>query len=295
MKTNWTAMILVACFLATFSTAQENRSKFKEGQQLFEKGKYGEALKILRFLEQQNDVDDNFKAEVQWSLYSTLSKLERKSRDKQDWKTSLEYAKACVSVLEKFKSHQPDDLMREYVACKNVILACYGLSEIEKAKPFRDRLYAAYKNETLPEFMKKGFNFEFFRFDDKNVWGYENFVKLGDPESEGSFTKIVYLVYSSKKDGTDNKQLYRLHVLKFHKILDDPGFDYVLTKQWEADKKEYSAMYPEYTYSSPINMEKLRKDIRQFLKDDPRPYLSSSTEQGDSEKVKEKANDKNEE
>lgn len=65
------------------------------------------------------------------------------------------------------------------------------------------------------------------------TFGVEWYLELGDPETEGSFSKIVYYVYSTNPDGTDKGQLYRLHVLKFHKSDDSVKFDYVLTKRLE--------------------------------------------------------------
>lgn len=57
------------------------------------------------------------------------------------------------------------------------------------------------------------FNFEFFRHNGNNVWGYEYYPSRGDPETGGSFSKVVYFVYSSNEDGTDKEQLFLLHLL----------------------------------------------------------------------------------
>ncbi|MEX2380553.1 MAG: hypothetical protein WD530_07400, partial [Vicingaceae bacterium] len=67
-------------------------------------------------------------------------------------------------------------------------------------------------------------------WNDLNVWGYEWYPQLGDPETEGSFAKHIYYIYSTDEDGKDKDQLYTLQTIKIHKREDTPPY-YVLTKE----------------------------------------------------------------
>ncbi|MEZ4805201.1 MAG: hypothetical protein R2852_06895 [Bacteroidia bacterium] len=148
---------------------------------------------------------------------------------------------------------------------KNLIVSYFGLGQIEKAKKHKDILYKAYKQKKLPEGIDGYFNFHFFKFKDKNIWGYEWYPKLPKDRISSSFTKIVYYVYSTNPDGTDNEQLYRFHVLMFHKISKETKFDYLLVKKVETDKGLISSSYYQYTYLEDIDYKKLSDDIKEIL------------------------------
>ncbi|MCB0633428.1 MAG: hypothetical protein KDD15_27015, partial [Lewinella sp.] len=107
---------------------------------------------------------------------------------------------------------------KRYFLIKTIIQNYFALGELEKARIYQDMLYAAYRAKLLPEGIDEYYSFEMFRWQDKNVWGYEWYPELGDPEAEGSFSKIIYFVYSTDEAGQDKDQLFRLHVLKVHKI-----------------------------------------------------------------------------
>ena len=145
-----------------------------------------------------------------------------------------------------------------------MIVAYFGLNKLDSARIYQDSLYAAYHTKTLPEGLDKYYNFEKFIWHDLNVWGYEWYPNLGDPESEGSFTKNVYYIYSRKKDGTDNEQLYRLHVLKVHKA-DDEMPDFVLTAYFNPGPDEIRQTLWRFTYSNPVDYVKLREDVRTVI------------------------------
>ncbi|MGO8055637.1 hypothetical protein, partial [Rhizobium leguminosarum] len=108
-----------------------------------------------------------------------------------------------------------------------IVVSYFGMGQIENAKKYKDILYTAYKEKKLPKGLDEYYNFSFFKWDNKNVWGYEWFEELPDNRSDRSFSKVVYYVYSTNPDGTDKDQLYRLHVLMFHKIDASIKFDYV--------------------------------------------------------------------
>jgi hypothetical protein len=87
---------------------------------------------------------------------------------------------------------------------------------------------------------------------------------------------VVYYVYSTNPDGTDKEQLYRLHVLMFHKLDENTPFDYVLTKRLETATNEKSGTLYAYTYKENIDFKKLEADIREVLKGNYQPDTKSA-------------------
>jgi len=141
-------------------------------------------------------------------------------------------------------------------------------------------LYEFYKQGVLPKGINTSYNFEFFQFEGKNVWGYEWFEELPEDRMSKSFSKIVYYVYSTNTDGSDKDELYSLHVLMFHKIDPSTKFDYVLTKRLETARNEKSGTLYAYTYTKDIDIKKLRADIREVLKGNYQPDTESTIKKG---------------
>lgn len=187
-----------------------------------------------------------------------------KFRVQEKYEESIDYLKETIQYIEEEQEFIRSLWFEEkrYFLFKSIIQDYFALGEFEKAEEYQKILYKAYKEKILPEGISEYYSFEMFKWEDKNVWGYEWFPELGDPETEGSFSKIVYYIYSTDENGKDKDQLYRLHVLKVHKI-DEKMPDYVLTKRLgnEGSKTLWS-----YTYNSPIDYEKLKKDIEEILK-----------------------------
>ena len=125
---------------------------------------------------------------------------------------------------------------------------------------------------------------DFFKFEDKNIWGYEWFADLPKDRYSSSFTKVIYYVYSTNPDGSDKDQLYRLHVLMFHGA--NENFDYVLTKRLEKATEETSGTLYSYTYKEDIDFEKLKNDVKEVLKGNLQPDTKSTTRREKDGKVK---------
>ena len=251
--------------------------KYTKADELVKAKEYKNAYTVLKEIYPQCDKDDTLYSYIVWYYTSMTSELERQERMKENWQQALDYGLEALSIIkvgngifdEKYSA-------REYWMCKNVIISYVGLGQLDKAMEYRAKLYSAYKSKLLPDGIDKYYNFEFFRWENKNVWGYEWFPELGDPESQGSFSKIVYYVYSTNPDGSDKDQLYRLHVLKFHKLSENSvDFDYVLTKRLETAKNEVSGTLYAYTYKKELDFPKIRADIREVLKGNYEPNTKS--------------------
>jgi hypothetical protein len=186
---------------------------------------------------------------------------------KEDFENALQYSIPGLEHIQKCKKYFDETYAkREVWMQKNIIVSYFGLGDFEKAKEHQSILYQGYKDKTLPDGIDEYYNFVFFKFEDKNIWGYEWYEELPKDRFSTSFSKIVFYVYSTNLDGTDKDQLYRLHVLMFHKIDPEIEFDYVLTKRVETAKKETSGTLYAYTYKENIDYEKLLNDVREVLK-----------------------------
>jgi len=270
MKIKLTIFLL---FVFSFSFGQTGiYDQYQKADSLFQKDNYADAYKILKDIEPKCDKKDTLYNYILWYYTMSVTLLENEYRMKEDWKNAFNYGTEALQAIEKGKKFFDEKFAaREYWMYKNVIVSCFGLNDLDKARNYQDILYKAYKGKTLPEGINTYYNFEFFKWDNKNIWGYEWFPELGDPETQGSFSKIVYYVYSTNPDGTDKEQLYRFHVLKFHKIDNSVPFDYVLTKRLETAKNEVSGTLYAYTYVKKIDYIKLRADIREVLKGNYEP------------------------
>ncbi|MBC6994938.1 hypothetical protein QWY85_15730 [Neolewinella lacunae] len=155
---------------------------------------------------------------------------------------------------------------------KNQIVSNFGLKNYTAADSLRNALYDLYRNESLPDGIDEFFNYDFFKIDSLNIWGYEWFEELPSDRFSSSFTKIVYYVYSTDDEGNDKDQLYRLHVLMYHGNSDK--FDYVLTKRLETATNEISGTLWCYTYKDKIDLEKLKMDVMKVINGELNPCLS---------------------
>ena len=236
------------------------------------------AYKILKAIEPQCDTQDTLYNYILWYYTGTTTQIEKKFRDNEKFDSSLAYGLEALQLIQKSKSYFDEKFAaREYWMIKNIIVSYFGLGQLENAQKYKDILYTAWKEKKLPDGIDQYFNFTFFKWDNKNIWGYEWFEELPEDRFAKSFSKVVYYVYSTNPDGTDKDQLYRLHVLMFHKIDASVKFDYVLTKRLETAKNEVSGTFYSYTYEKNIDYKKLQADIREVLKGNYEPNTKTTT------------------
>ena len=251
-------------------------AKYKIADSLLLADNIPEAYKILKAIEPQCDTKDTLYNYILWYYTGTATQLEKKFRDNEKFDSSLVYGLEALQLIQKGISYFDEKFAaREYWMIKNIIVSYFGLGQLENAWKYKDILYTAWKEKKLPEGIDQYFNFTFFKWDNKNIWGYEWFEELPEDRFSKSFSKVVYYVYSTNPDGTDKDQLYRLHVLMFHKIDASVKFDYVLTKRLETAKNEVSGTLYSYTYEKNIDYKKLQADIREVLKGNYEPDTKS--------------------
>lgn len=269
------ALTLACLLFFTMASAQTDLiSKYQQADSLLDANRYSEAYTIFKEIEPLCDKNDSLYSYILWYYVNTVSALEKEYRMQEKFDISLQYGLEALELIKKGTAYfQEKFTAREYWMHKNIIVSYFGLEQRDKARAHQDFLYKAYKDRKLPEGLDQYYNFTFFRWDNKNVWGYEWYPELGDPEAQGSFSKIVYYVYSTNPDGTDKDQLYRLHVLKFHRMDNSVKFDYVLTKRLETATNEKSGTLYAYTYDKNIDYEKLQADIKEVLQGNYEPDM----------------------
>lgn len=267
---------IIIILLLTFSKFSYGQAdllkKYQSADSLFQNNDFKGAYNIFKDIELKCDKNDTIYNYILWYYTSSATQIEKNYRDNQQFDSSLYYGLGALKLIEKAKPYFDETFAtREFFMIKNVVVSYFGLGQLDSAKKYKDILYKAYKEKKLPKGMNDYFNFSFFKWEDKNVWGYEWFEDLPEDRFSKSFSKIVYYVYSTNPDGTDKDQLYRLHVLMFHNIDPSNKIDYVLTKRLETAKNEVSGTLYAYTYTKDIDYRKLQADIKEVLKGNYQP------------------------
>lgn len=243
-------------------------SLFKIGDTYFENKELEKAKEVFTTLKSELEIgssDYNFAAD---RFVNTFFLGKDDLRNKGKYLLSIEYLNNLITLIKKDKEYIRPMWNNEkiFYLTKTIIQNYFSLNQSKKAKPYQKILYKAYKNDKLPEGISDSYSFEMFKWEDKNVWGYEWFEELPEDRFSKSFSKIVYYVYSTNLDGSDKEQLFRLHVLMYHNINKNVKIDYVLTKRLETATDEVSGTLYDYTYQSPIDYKKLKKDVVEVLK-----------------------------
>ena len=246
------------------------QTKYNKADSLIKYNQLVEGYLMLKELESIVPKTDTLYENTLWYLADLATHLESFNRSKQAFKISLNYGFEALDYIRKgipyFEKKFAD---RESYMIKNNVVSYFGLGNYTEGQAYKKLLYQLNKDKKLPEGLADYFNFEYFKLNNKNIWGYEWFDDLPKDRFSSSFTKIVYYVYSTNPDGSDKDQLYRLHVLMFHGENND--FDYVLDKRFENENEEIAGTFYSYTYKENIDFEKLHNDVIQIIKDNLEP------------------------
>lgn len=192
-----------------------------------------------------------------FDYYRTAYMLEMAYRYQENFEEALKLDEEMQTLMK------PET---DYFAIRNKIVCYSGLGNYKKAAENRALLYKAHKKNKLPcEYeLCHYYNFDFFKIDTLNIWGYEWYDELPKNRFSTSFTKVVYYVYSTNPDGSDKDQLYRLHLIMFHGT--DMPFDYIMTRYISTENGEIRSSMYDYTYKENIDYEKLHNDVIKIVK-----------------------------
>lgn len=241
---------------------------------LFANGKIDTAMKRARVWQQTANAYGVTPERYAIScLISYLEYASRQSFTSKQYDKSLAYSQELLELIKKADKRMFNKRFEQekYFAIRDMIISYFGLGEYDEAMKQRKILYTAQKKGLLPcdYELCHYYNFDFFKIDSLNIWGYEWYDKLPKNRFSQSFSKVVYYVYSTNPDGTDKEQLYRLHVLMFHG--DIPEFDYLIDKHITTDEGEWSGSMYDYRYKEDIDYKKLHDDVIEIVKENKQP------------------------
>jgi len=263
---------LLPLFLFQFSlVAQSYADSIAYGVQVAREVSFQDAYTYFLRLEQQIPPKDTNRLEVTKVLIELGAELEQYFRENEEFEKALPYSQKIYALLKANQKSLPESYTRRFpFALKNQVVSHVGLGQYEEADVLRRELYRMNKKGELPDGIDEYFNFDFFRLDSLNIWGYEWFEPLPKNRFNRSFSKVVYYIYSTDEAGQDKDQLYRLHVLMFH---GEAKFDYVLTKRLAKATGEVSGTLYCYTYQEEIDFAKLKADVVQVVQGNLNPCM----------------------
>jgi hypothetical protein len=273
-----TYLILTLSLICSFHVFGQTNILEQADSAYFDYKDYDKALALYQQVHTNLEQKDEDFGYVTDKIARTLFSLELKSRNALDTDKSIEYSKKFIQLSDEYPSFIHESVLeKKYFMYKNLVVAYFDKDDLREANKYREKLYSFYKKGELPEGLNHYYNFEFFKWENKNIWGYEWFEELPKDRLSESFSKIIYYVYDTNPDGSDKDQLYRLHVLMFHKRDNLTNFDYVLTKRIETATEESGGTLYSYTYTDPIDFVKIQNDIREVLKGNDKPDVIHKT------------------
>jgi hypothetical protein len=233
------------------------QEKLKTAYDYLDHKDFANSLRLFRELHTQVDRQSPAFADVAFGysasqFYGLLAAMKA-----EDWTASIDLALGFLKTLDEDKDSLGSSVLEKKAwAIKDLIVAHFGLGQRDKAKPYRDFLYEAYRKNELPEGLRDFYNFEKFVHNGLNVWGYESFARLSDQPEGTSFSKHTYYVFSRDAEGNDKDPLFTVETVRVHKLTEDLP-DYVLTKRVHSEGSVGSESYWTLTFDDPIDYEKL--------------------------------------
>ena len=135
----------------------------------------------------------------------------------EQFEAAMKYANEAMNYIAKSsEKYSKEYNERHAYMMKNKLWNFSGMQMTDSVRAYRQWFYDMKQSNALPEGLAECYNFDFFKVDTLNIWGYEWYESLPKDRMQTSFSKVVYYVYSSNPDGSDKEQLYRFHVLMFH-------------------------------------------------------------------------------
>ena len=255
--------------LMNVASGQDHATRFEQAGKHFAKGELKAALAIVKQLDESDELDGELKKDVRWARLGALSALAKQALNKTQWATAREYTKQSIEILEKSDQDFDGPFLqqlndRKCFAWKNMVVACYGINELEEAQRYKENLYQAHQQKELPQGLDQYFNFEFFRIEKLNVWGYEYF-QIESKQDQEETPQYVYHIFSANDDGTDNKPLCLLVLVEIPKVNVDDKTVYAISKRWKVEGQQQSETLYDYRYADPVDLEKLRADVRKLV------------------------------
>ena len=255
-------LLLLFLLPITIYSQANYQQEYQQANELLRNNEFEKGYVKLKDLESKIAKSEALYSTTLESLLGAIEHLEAEFRMKENFNTSLKYGLEALELIKKGKKYiKPETAKLELFMVKNVAISYSGLKKYEEAKTYKKLLYKAYKKKTLPKELNECFNFDYFKWEDKNVWGYEWYNN-----DISNTAKIIYYVYSTNPDGSNNEQIVALNVNRSAR--DTKGYHYImpdlLNKANSSDNNH--SLSKIYTYEKGIDYQKLNSDVKTILK-----------------------------
>ncbi|MBF4469854.1 tetratricopeptide repeat protein [Flavobacterium sp. HJJ] len=158
------------------------------------------------------------------AFYVAKSKIDKKSKSYINALFNIGLLESIKGDYEKAESAFVELLQldpADYHAYAKLIQIYYYRKEYDKAKPYKDKLYEAHKNNKLKDNLKDMFCFDQFKWDDKLIQAFERY----EDGSKGIYNKHLFYVVNQ-----EGKIEYRIQT-EFSRIsLEQGGVKYLLCR-----------------------------------------------------------------
>lgn len=269
--------VVLISFLPFLSFSQnENLAQFQKAKEYNNLNQPDSAYLLFKKLESHVLKSDSLYPFLLANKVFAIIELEKQARAAANFHLSLDYGLEAIKAFKEMKGKMNTQLQeKEYIVVKNLVVSSFGLGDFDKGMEWKAILYKAQKNRILPRSIATNFNFDFFKVNDLNVYGYEWYGEYPQsPYDKSNFTKVIYYVYDTNPDGSDKEQLYRLHVEKFNGTA--RNMDYVLTKKIGSGPNETSVTLYAYPYVKKIDYQKLQNDVKEIAGGNIKNYFKDN-------------------
>ncbi|MBQ5532640.1 MAG: hypothetical protein IIU04_03760, partial [Bacteroidales bacterium] len=160
---------------------------------LIKAGKLEEAHAFAKEKYQAANPSDSSYLNAVITLFLTDYECERLLRLQEDFSKSMEINQELLKIIQLHKKYFIKEFANlanlEFFVYRNLTVCHTGLKEYDNAQKYRKLLYKAQKKGKLPcEYnLCQYFNFDFFKVDTLNVWGYEWYDQLPKNRFSSSF------------------------------------------------------------------------------------------------------------
>lgn len=201
---------------------------------------------------------------------SALSTLDKGSKDSQTFLYNLGLANQVAGNTEAAKDRFEQAILldtSDYRCIAKLIQCYYSLNQVDKAKPYKQKLYAAHKKNALSGGMEKMFCFDQFIWEGKRVMAFENFVELEEHDGP-MFVKHHFYVLDD-----DGEIICRIDSESSVAVrMNDPKHKYILG-MWKGNTH---ASYWDYIFNDDYNYSELKSEVLKILNGAVKPSASSS-------------------
>ena len=143
--------------------------EYHKAEKLIQANDIDSAFVKFKELEKSIPKNDTLYEYALWYKVGTATHLQEINRFQENFDKSLEYAKEALDGIEKgVEIFDEEFAKRKYFMIKNIIVSYYGLGNFEEGKKWKEKMYEAKENGELPKGIDEYFNYDFFKFEDKN-------------------------------------------------------------------------------------------------------------------------------